>query len=631
MPQDLESQIRGTEAGAQPASTTLRTSSKVLGRITDGIYRRPESAVRELVANAYDADASWVHIQTDRPRFSRIVVQDNGHGMSPAALTHMLHNIGGSSKRSADGIPLGVTNLDDTRLSPGGRRLIGRIGIGLFSVAQLAYSFQIITKTEGDEWQTVADVVLRQWDEPPPDGDAEYEAGRVKVWRERADDPAAKGTSVILTSVRQSTVETLQSKGIWRLVDRGDREPPRFHIGDHLGDGTLREIDGTSASLPWQSPHGEPDEAFQSLVGGVTASYAQGERSPSLKHLLDNYLQMAWNLSLAVPLTYVHVSPFDISGVSTLRYVLSGGVPAAARPLDLPTSVPVSEKFSWAQSDVPTDGLADSFRVLLDDLELRRPLRFEDMPETSNAIKKPIIFYGQLNEDFPGVDSARSGGPLRFSAYLLWAPKIAPIDNVGCLIRLHGASGTGFDPSFLGYPVQETVKLRQMTCEVLVHEGLEAALNIDRESFNAAHPHVIRLTSWLHNAMTRSFTQVKAVAKAERATKSSEQAEQFEADLEAIVLHAYEEAGGEPEDIPEVRLAGASSPSAPVGDEYVFDRSRVLGADAYSGSKPAKEAERKVAAIVQVLAAYGLLDDLEPEDREALLADLATIVRLKSG
>ena len=31
-------------------------------------------------------------------------------------------------------------------LSPGGRRLIGKIGIGLFSVSQLTRHFQIITK-----------------------------------------------------------------------------------------------------------------------------------------------------------------------------------------------------------------------------------------------------------------------------------------------------------------------------------------------------------------------------------------------------------------------------------------------------------------------------------------------------
>ena len=47
-------------------------------------HRQPESALRELISNAYDADVSRVVITTDRPRFERISVQDDGLGMSPA-------------------------------------------------------------------------------------------------------------------------------------------------------------------------------------------------------------------------------------------------------------------------------------------------------------------------------------------------------------------------------------------------------------------------------------------------------------------------------------------------------------------------------------------------------------------
>ena len=36
----------------------LATDEKVIARITDGIYRQPGSAIRELLANAYDADAT---------------------------------------------------------------------------------------------------------------------------------------------------------------------------------------------------------------------------------------------------------------------------------------------------------------------------------------------------------------------------------------------------------------------------------------------------------------------------------------------------------------------------------------------------------------------------------------------
>ncbi len=134
---ELVTQIHKSENNSEPVATTLRTDERVIARVTDGIYRRPGSALRELISNAYDADASRVVIKTDAPRFERITVEDNGHGMSPEVLAHMLFHIGGSAKRSKEGGHLGVTAPNSPYHSPGGRRLIGKIGIGLFSVLSL--------------------------------------------------------------------------------------------------------------------------------------------------------------------------------------------------------------------------------------------------------------------------------------------------------------------------------------------------------------------------------------------------------------------------------------------------------------------------------------------------------------
>ena len=161
-----------SSSSESPVKTVLQTDDRVLARVTDGIYRQPGSAIRELVSNAYDADAKQVVIRTDRPRFHTLSVEDDGIGMTPATLAHLLHHIGGSAKRSLDGAELGIASTADPARSPSGRRLIGKIGIGLFSVAQLTHRFQIITKTDGDPFRTIASVVLRQYsdeDAPPPD------------------------------------------------------------------------------------------------------------------------------------------------------------------------------------------------------------------------------------------------------------------------------------------------------------------------------------------------------------------------------------------------------------------------------------------------------------------------------
>src|SRR5262245_13327238 len=95
---------------------SLETDDRVLARVTDGIYRQPASAIRELIANAYDADATEVTVLTDAPRYSRILVRDNGRGMSAAMLLNLIKHIGGSAKRTPLGQQLGVTDQKNPRL-----------------------------------------------------------------------------------------------------------------------------------------------------------------------------------------------------------------------------------------------------------------------------------------------------------------------------------------------------------------------------------------------------------------------------------------------------------------------------------------------------------------------------------
>src|ERR1700680_2714410 len=106
--QTLAERIRTSER-RKPVDAFLATDQRVLARITDGIYRQPASALRELISNSYDADATEVIINTDAPRFREISVRDNGLGLSPEVLEHLVRHIGGSAKRSDEGKELGVT------------------------------------------------------------------------------------------------------------------------------------------------------------------------------------------------------------------------------------------------------------------------------------------------------------------------------------------------------------------------------------------------------------------------------------------------------------------------------------------------------------------------------------------
>ena len=68
----LIARIKESTDRSNIVETVLQTDEQVIARVTDGIYRQPASALRELISNAYDADASRVVIKTDAPRFDRI-------------------------------------------------------------------------------------------------------------------------------------------------------------------------------------------------------------------------------------------------------------------------------------------------------------------------------------------------------------------------------------------------------------------------------------------------------------------------------------------------------------------------------------------------------------------------------
>jgi hypothetical protein len=622
--------------------TKLRTDERVLARVTDGIYRQPGSAIRELLSNAYDADATRVVIRTDRPRFRTITVEDDGIGMTPETLAHLLHHIGGSAKRSREGADLGITSSGDPFTSPGGRRLIGKIGIGLFSVAQLTHRFQIITKTQGDPFRTIAAVALRQYSDeisPPGDEHDEYEAGIVNVWREPAPDPEAHGTTIVLTDIRPQTRETLRSADLWAAVDSDaelgpddarDLKPPTYHIGRlQLTDGQEGQEDiyvgepGSLESLPWEA--GDlPDVAFAKLVNAVWQHIGRGSPNPQLERIFDYYLRMVWQLSLAIPAPYVSGNPFDIPyDDGTYLYDMPTRVRAAPNAITLAAGQTVREATGIGEAS----SVGADFRVLLDDLQLARPLVFTDLPPTSHAVRKPILFVGSCHEDFGGVPPELTGGPLHFEAYLIWAPKIAPTEHQGSLVRIHGSSGTLFDPTFMRYQVSEQTRLRQISCEIFVTAGLEAALNIDRESFNYAHPHVVYITKWLHAALRRVATVQKRIAAEIRAEARETAAAEAEQELADVAAQAWkdetDDPGAEP---PPVEFEG-DGPTAPASGEpapYRYNRDAIFG----SGPRPRQPSptERKLKAVVQLLAAYDVLDSLTAEQQERLLAGLRKII-----
>ncbi|CUJ42688.1 ATP-binding protein [Achromobacter aegrifaciens] len=638
----------------------LKTNARVFARITDGIYREPASALRELVANAYDADATEVRIYTDAPRFSQITVRDNGFGLSEDALVHVISNIGGSLKRTNSGASYNVTSSEDPTLSPGNRKLIGKLGIGLFSVSQLTHHLVIVTKIKGEAFRRVCDIMLMpQKDLETADDSKEFVTGNAVITTIAADDVENHGTDITLHNIRDYVRHQLRSSKDWESLrvaaDRkaaierarfgcateedlelietinseddddgftAEAKEPIFHIGEVSPDDPETLV--KQAALPWIPTDG-PLARFKKLVDGiVNFPLSSTKEKIKINDVLDNYFQMLWTISLCVPLPYIEKHPFSLTENDGIPvYGISNKVRGGAVPIELKDGVTVASAF-----DLKINEISD-FRVLIDDVELRRPIL---MPPTSSDDQSPLLFVGKLSSDLAALPKDFSGGPLEFQAYLCWTKRVVPAEHNGVMIRVHGASGILFDEHFLKYQVAEQNRLRQITAEVFVTKGLDAAQNIDRESFNVSHPHYQILSNWIHHALRQLNTRHKALQRTLHDSTASVSHEKAEQKLKEIVSLASptSKAHGQPTSVRfidrTVDLVDNLS-----ADVVALDRSAVFSSA--SISKPVTRNEKRrasffesqIVAVTSVLNDFGLLSSLDTITRERLIKAIVEI------
>jgi hypothetical protein len=117
----------------------MMVAAKIIQLVASGIYRTPANAIKELISNAFDADATRVDVLVDidekNEKVNKIIIQDNGTGINSSDFAFSMTHIGSSLKKIEG---------DVTRM---GRPIIGRIGIGLLSVGQATNRFEFLSAT----------------------------------------------------------------------------------------------------------------------------------------------------------------------------------------------------------------------------------------------------------------------------------------------------------------------------------------------------------------------------------------------------------------------------------------------------------------------------------------------------
>ncbi len=657
---ELLQRVASARDTGAPILARLKTDERVFARITDGIYREPASALRELIANAYDADATEVRIETDAPRFSKIVIRDNGRGLSEDALVHVICHIGGSLKRTNEGKKYHVVNAADANLSPGGRKLIGKLGIGLFSVSQLTHHLIIVTKVKGESHRRVCDILLMPQREEAQDQQLEDEGfvtGKAQLSTVPAEDIDSQGTEITLLEIRPFVRESLQSVARWAAIEEENRlnalpeqsddasidsdeaeddgfrvhpKVPDYHIGE------ISRIDGeillSEPKLPWSTD--DPSEKkFEKLIAAVHSlsnPKITGEKV-KLADVLDTYLSMLWTLGLSIPIPYIKKHPFDLKNDDKIAaYALSNKVNGRAELILLAEGQTAREKLGLTSGG--NSHIAD-FTVIVDEIQLFRPLAYPSANLTVDEGSQPLIFYGKLKTELQNLPKEYRGGPLEFEAYLYWQPKVVPAEHNGIIIRINGASGILFDKQFLNYQISELQRLRQITAEIFITKGLDAALNIDRESFNIAHPHYQYISKWLHHALKQLMSRHKSLQQGKSYSNLEIKKNEAIDELQKIARKKIDKQS-EAAIHRDVVFFSNSNPTQielPSETTITFEKKSLFAARInvrpLTKSEKLRESlfEEKVRAVATLLERYGVLEQLPSEDQAALLTSIVEI------
>jgi hypothetical protein len=426
---------------APPRERSIHVSEKALAHLSRGLYRSPASALRELVSNGWDANATVVRITTNYPNFYQISVEDNGDGFTEEDFVFLMESggIGNSRKRPVE---KGLSY---------GRETIGRYGIGMLGIANICGSFRITSKTK-DGKGFKATVRLFDALKAKLDSGEIVHKEFVEVGKFSLDefDPkkARNGTTIITDDVVPTFISAFQQ--------------------------SLKFEEFEEVPATWM-------DAVSKVIGRVH----------SLQQLGD-YWKLLWELSASTPIPYLGRRALPEALISKEQTAL----------------------------------LKQNFKLIVDGVELAKPVNLSGNPG------------GYTVRKIEPLQQTVYGKTLAFHGYLAVqdGKQLKPDELRGILIRIKGVAVGYYDPSMLDYRFNEGPRNRWLTGELFATQGLEDALNIDRDSFNRFHPEFRAVQQYVHKILREEifpevYVQIKVRSTAKDKVRARTRTRNF---LEAV-------------------------------------------------------------------------------------------------
>ncbi len=410
-------------------SGEITVSKKTLLHVSEGIYRSAGSAIKELISNAFDANAQNVSITTNYPRFEFLSIQDDGDGMSISEFLRIVEGgIGDSNKASLE------TNND--------RPIIGKLGIGILAIAQICRSFTIISHHK--ETKTAFK------------GKMSFNPSVDKVAKESKIDTTGKGYTA----------------GTWKHEENIDYDEKKAGVLIFSDDLRLAFKDRFK-----KSPQnlGEYPTIFKNYFKKIIEDqFPTNHRT--IKEL-GPYHELIWELANLIPVKYL------------------GYGPIRDEYLDIITYYDNEKKLMNFLIDKQSELRDYNFNVMIDNINLSRFVHLPLPKYRDNRYQECQLYFFEFDKK---VRNRR----LAFKGYF-FAQEFAlyPRELKGVQIRIKNVGIGLYDPSFLGFDQIQSPRDNWITGEIYVEEGLESALNIDRDSFNENDEHYYILRREVHKVL----------------------------------------------------------------------------------------------------------------------------------